>query len=50
MSVPHHASDRKAAYTGLILGAITLAIVLFSIVQLTNKHFESEKPAAAAAK
>ena len=49
MSEHHGASDRRAAYTGLILGVIALGIVLYSIVLLTNKHFESKegtKPAA----
>lgn len=40
---PHaHSSDRSAAYTGLILGAIALGITVYSIVLLTNKHFEGE--------
>jgi hypothetical protein len=47
MTEPHHASDRSAAYTGLILGAIALAITVYSIVLLTNKHLEGgENPKA----
>ncbi|HLA90624.1 MAG TPA: hypothetical protein VJL28_09350 [Gemmatimonadaceae bacterium] len=49
MSESHHASDRKAAFTGLILGVIALAIVLSTIVYLTNRHYagkEGARPAA----
>ncbi|HVT37553.1 MAG TPA: hypothetical protein VHE78_00785 [Gemmatimonadaceae bacterium] len=47
MTEPHHTSDRGAAYTGLILGAIALAITVYSIVVLTNKHLEgAESPQA----
>jgi hypothetical protein len=45
MNEPHHASDRRAAYTGLILGAVALAITVYSIVLLTNKHLESAEGA-----
>lgn len=47
MSEQPHASDRQAAYTGLLLGAIALGITVYSIVLLTNRHFEGEgaKPA-----
>ena len=45
MTEPHHASDRSAAYTGLILGAIALAITVYSIVLLTNKHLEGSDSA-----
>lgn len=37
-----HESDRSAAYRGLILGAIVLAIVLFTIVRLTNARYTAE--------
>ncbi len=47
----HHPEDRKAAYTGLIVGAVALVVICFTIVQLTNKKFAGhEKPAAEAAK
>ena len=44
------ASDRKAAYTGLILGAIALFIVVFTISKLTARKFAGEagKPTASA--
>lgn len=51
MSEHHHASDRSAAFTGLILGAIALGIVIYSIVFLTNRKYEGKegaKPAAGA--
>ena len=34
-----HGSDRTAAYRGLILGAIVLAVLLLTIVRLTNAHY-----------
>lgn len=49
MSASPHMSDRKAAYTGLILGLLALALVLSTIVYLTNRHYagkEGAKPAA----
>lgn len=44
-----HGSDMAAAFAGLVIGAIALLLILGSIVKLTNRHYESEKPAAAAA-
>lgn len=32
-------SDRKAAFTGLIAGAIAVFIILFATVKLTNAQF-----------
>ncbi len=51
MSVPHAAppSDRKAAYTGLIVGAIAVFIILFSVVKITNASFAGEAGEKAAA-
>ncbi len=40
----------KAAFMGLIIGAIVLFTILTTIVKLTNAHYSSEQPAAAAAK
>lgn len=50
MSTPtaNHGSDLPAAFTGLVLGAIVLFVVLFGIVKLTAAHFDREHPAAAA--
>lgn len=43
----HATSDRGAALTGLIVGAIAILIILTSIVKLTNAHYAHEKPVAA---
>jgi hypothetical protein len=49
MSVHHAASDRKAAYMGLILGAIALFVVVFTISKLTARKYAGEgKPTASA--
>ncbi len=46
--------DKSAGFTGLILGAIALFVILFGIVRITNAHYNAEeregKPAAEAAK
>ena len=42
---PQH-NDTKAAFTGLILGAIALLLVVTTIVKLTNAKYAGEKPAA----
>lgn len=45
----HHESDKKAAFTGLIVGLIALLIMVTTIVKLTNAKYAShEKPAAEA--
>ena len=43
-----HGSDMSAAFAGLVIGAIALLLLLGAIVKLTNRHYESEKPATAA--
>ena len=41
--------DAKAAFMGLIFGAIALLIICYTIVQLTAKKFEGHaRPGAAA--
>jgi hypothetical protein len=40
-----HESDRAAAYRGLILGAIAIALLVVTIVKLTNAKYASEAPA-----
>ena len=47
-----HASgtDAKAAFLGLILGAIVIFGILRTIVALTNAKYAHEKPAAEATK
>ena len=44
-----HSGDKSAGFTGLILGAIALFVILFSIVRLTNAHYNNEKAEAAPA-
>jgi hypothetical protein len=44
----HHSSDMKAAFMGLIFGAIALMIIVVTIVKLTNHKYAGEKPAAEA--
>jgi hypothetical protein len=39
--------DTRAAFTGLILGAIVLFALLFSIVTITNRHYENAEAAHA---
>jgi hypothetical protein len=41
-------TDFGAAFTGFILGAVTLFLVLTSIVLLTNAHFRGKHAAEAA--
>jgi len=45
-----YGSDAKAAFLGLILGAIVLFGILRTIVALTNAKYAKEKPAAEATK
>lgn len=49
MSAPHSAapSDRKAAFTGLIIGAVAVFIILFSVVMVTNASAGKEEGAPA---
>jgi hypothetical protein len=44
MSASHAAppSDRKAAYTGLIVGAVLVFAILFGVVKVTNAQFAAE--------
>lgn len=48
MSAPHP-GDKSAGFTGLILGAIAIFIVLFAIVRLTNAKYSGEHEAVPAA-
>lgn len=49
MSAPN-SGDKAAGFTGLILGAIAIFIVVFAIVRMTNAKYAAEKaePAPAA--
>ena len=40
---PAHHNDRRAAFTGLILGAIFVGGILFSVVKLTQASFANER-------
>ncbi len=42
MSTPRQ-TDKSAGFTGLILGAIAIFVILFGIVRLTNAHYSGEK-------
>jgi hypothetical protein len=42
--------DTKAAFMGLIIGAIVLFGIVRTIVSLTNAKYSHEKPAATATK
>ena len=35
--------DKSAGFTGLILGAIALFVILFAIVRLTNARYAAEE-------
>lgn len=45
MSAHSGPSDRKAAFTGLILGAIFVALVVVTINKLTSRKFEKHEAA-----
>jgi hypothetical protein len=48
-NTPMSGRDTAAAFKGLIIGAIAIAIVVLTIVQLTNRKFEGhEQPTAEA--
>jgi hypothetical protein len=49
MSHHDHPSDRAAAYRGLILGAIVLGVLLYTMVRLTNARYSSVEGGKAAA-
>ncbi len=44
----HHPEDKKAAFTGLIVGAIALAAMCYGIVLWTNAQFAGHGTPAAA--
>ena len=41
--------DKKAGYTGLVVGVVALLLILGTIVVLTNAKYDKEAPPAAAA-
>jgi hypothetical protein len=48
MSAPQQ-TDKSAGFTGLILGAIAIFVILFGIVRLTNAKYSGEKAEAGSA-
>ena len=38
-----HGSDMAAAFTGLLVGAVALLLLIGSIVMLTNRHYANEQ-------
>ena len=40
--------DRKAAFAGMIIGAIALFSILLTVVKFTNQNFARKEPAAEA--
>jgi uncharacterized membrane protein YdjX (TVP38/TMEM64 family) len=47
---PPQSTDMKAAFLGLIIGAIVLFAIVRTIVAMTNAKYAHEQPAAAATK
>jgi len=47
MSAPDQPApnDRKAAFTGLILGAVAIFVILYGTVMVTNSSFHAEEGA-----
>jgi hypothetical protein len=45
-----HSSDTKAAFLGLIIGALVLLGIVTTIVKLTNAKYAHEQPAATTTK
>ena len=50
MSAPSQGTDTRAAFFGLILGAIVLFGIVYGIVRMTNAKYAHEKPGVEAAK
>jgi hypothetical protein len=48
MTAPQ-SGDKSAGFTGLILGAIAIFLILFAIVRLTNAKYSGEHAEAPAA-
>jgi hypothetical protein len=47
---PTYGRDTKAAFLGLILGAIALLVIVVAIVKFTAAKYSHERPAAAEAR
>lgn len=46
MSSAPHPGDESAGYIGLIIGAICVFIILYTIVRLTHAHYAGEAEGA----
>lgn len=40
-----HGSDMKAGFLGLVIGAVCIFVILFSIVKITHAHYVHEAAA-----
>jgi len=45
----HEGPDAPAGFIGLIVGAVLIFVVLYSVVSITNAHYEAIEKAAAPA-
>ncbi len=43
---PPRGPDTSPAFVGLVLAAISIFVILFSIVMITNRHYEQKEAAA----
>ncbi len=48
-NTPMSGRDTAAAFKGLLIGFVAIAVIVLAIVYLTNKKFESHEPTTAAA-
>ena len=46
MSSAPQPGDKSAGFSGLILGAIALFVIMFGIVRMTNAKYAGHKPEA----
>ena len=49
MSSPHRSSDKGAAFLGLIIGALSIAVLLVGIVAWTNSRYAAHEGGTPAA-
>jgi hypothetical protein len=46
---PENKADARAAFTGFIVGAIVLFVIVYAIVRMTNAKFDRHEAATPAA-